>query len=81
MLIEYRSRSGLQEGIATMRKTELVHIDMGTVTGPAGHWVLVVKDKVIATNENLREILDLAEKYPVEDAIVSKILYPGASFY
>jgi len=64
-----------------MEENETVFIDMGTVTGIAGHWVLVVQGKVIASSEDAGEMFRLAENYPEEDTYVTKILYPGASFY
>jgi len=64
-----------------MEDHEVVHIDMGTVSGVPGQWVLVVKDKVVASSDDAYEICMLAEKYPEEDAYMTKILYPGASFY
>jgi len=54
---------------------------MGSVTGIAGQWVVVVKDKVVASSDDAGEMFRLAEKYPDEDTYVTKILYPGASFY
>ena len=67
--------------MSLMKKRESVFIDMGTVTGIPGHWVLVVQGKVIASSEDAGEMLRLAEKYPEEEAYVTKILHPGASFY
>jgi hypothetical protein len=64
-----------------MTKRETVFIDMGSITGIAGQWVVVVKDKVVASSDDAGEMFRLAEKYPDEDTYVTKILYPGASFY
>ena len=64
-----------------MTKREKVFIDMGSVTGIAGQWVVVVQGKVVASSDDAGEMFRLAEKYPDEDTYVTKILYPGASFY
>ncbi len=64
-----------------MKKHETVFIDMGSVTGIAGQWVVVVQGKVVASSDDAGEMFRLAEKYPDEDTYVTKILYPGASFY
>jgi len=42
---------------------------------------VVVRGDVVASSEDLRKMLELAEKYPPEDTVVTKILYPQASFY
>jgi hypothetical protein len=68
-------------GSEEVAKAESESIDLGEVSGPEGHWVVVVKGKVVATSEDAYEMLELAEKYPPEDVVVTKILYPGASFY
>jgi len=47
-------------------------IEVGDVTGPEGHWV-VVRGKVIATSEKM---LKLAEKYPSPDTLVTRVLHP-----
>ena len=65
----------------TMENQEVVHIDMGTVSGVPGQWVLVVENKVVASSDDAYEICLLAEKYPEEDAYITKILFPGASFF
>jgi hypothetical protein len=64
-----------------MKKHGPEYIEMGSVTGIAGQWVVVVKDKVVASSDDAGEMFRLAEKYPDEDTYVTKILYPGASFY
>lgn len=51
------------------------------ISGPVGHWLVVVKGKVIASSLDLQEMLKLAEKYPEEDTLVTMVLYPGASFF
>ncbi len=51
------------------------------VVGPEGHWVVVVHGKVIATSADLQEMLRLAEKHPSGDSLVTKVLYPQASFF
>jgi hypothetical protein len=64
-----------------MKKHETVFIDMGSVTGIAGQWVVVVQGKVVASSDDAGEMFRLAEKYPEEDTVVTKILHPRASFY
>jgi len=56
-------------------------VKIGDITGPEGHWAVVVRGDVVASSEDLRKMLELAEKYPPEDTVVTKILYPQASFY
>jgi len=51
------------------------------VRGPEGHWVVVVRGEVIGTSDNLQEMLRLAEKHPSADTLVTKVLYPQASFF
>ncbi|MDI6708134.1 MAG: DUF5678 domain-containing protein [Candidatus Thermoplasmatota archaeon] len=51
------------------------------VSGEVGKWVVIVKNKVIASSDNLKEILEIAEKYPSEEVLITKIPYPGLSFY
>lgn len=82
MLIELgKMISAYRRILSRMKGRRLVSIDMGTVTGIPGHWVLVVQGKVIASSEDAGEMCRLAEKYPEEDTYVTKILYPGASLY
>lgn len=57
------------------------HIEVGDIVGPEGHWVVVVRGKVIATNQDLAKMLKLAEKYPSADTLVTRVLYPQASFF
>jgi hypothetical protein len=64
-----------------MRKREPVSEDLGTVSGPEGHWVVVVNGKVVASSEDAFEMLTLAKKYSTEDVVVTKILYPNASYF
>jgi hypothetical protein len=64
-----------------MKEKEPVSVDLGTVSGPEGHWVVVVNGKVIASSEDACEMLKLAEKYHSEDVVVTKILYPNASYF
>ena len=56
-------------------------IEVGEVVGPEGHWVVVVEGKVIATSSDLAKMLRLAEKYPAADTVVTRVLYPQASFF
>lgn len=56
-------------------------VTIGDVTGPEGHWVVVVKGKVIASSLDVKEMLRIAEDYPEADTVVTKILYPRASFF
>jgi len=57
------------------------HIEVSDIVGPEGHWVVVVRGKVIATNQDLAKMLKLAEKYPSADTLVTRVLYPQASFF
>lgn len=82
MLVELgKMISAFRRILSRMKGRRLVCIDMGTVTGIPGHWVLVVQGEVIASSEDAGEMLRLAENYPDKDTYVTKILYPGASFY
>ena len=56
-------------------------LEVEDVIGPEGHWVVVVSGKVIATSSSLQEMLRLAEKHPSADTLVTRILYPQASFF
>ena len=56
-------------------------IEVEDVTGPEGHWVVVVRGKVIGSSDDLQEMLRLAEKHPPTVTLVTKILYPQASFF
>lgn len=51
------------------------------VAGPEGHWVVVVRGRVIATSTDLQAMLRFAEEHPSPDTIVTKVLYPQASFF
>lgn len=64
-----------------LKETDPIFIDMGTASGPEGHWVVVLKGKVIASSEDVCEMLKLAEKYSSDDVVVTKILYPNASYF
>ncbi len=57
------------------------NLEVEDVIGPEGHWVVVVRGKVIATSDDLQEMLRLAEKHPSPDTLVTKVLYPQASFF
>lgn len=52
-----------------------------TVRGTEGEWVLVVNGRVVASSESAEEVFKEAMKYPPEEAMVTKILSGGASFY
>jgi len=56
-------------------------VEVGDVIGPEGHWVVVVRGEVIATSEDLRKMLELAERYPSAETLVTRVLYPQASFF
>ena len=56
-------------------------LEVEDVIGPEGHWVVLVSGKVIATSDDLQKMLRLAEKHPSADTLVTKILYPQASFF
>jgi len=54
---------------------------MDDVTGPEGQWAVVVKGQVIASSYDAKMMFELAEKYPSDDTVVTRVLYPQASFY
>lgn len=56
-------------------------VTIGDVTGPEGHWLVVVKGKVIASSADVQEMLRLAERFPEADTVVTQVLYPRASFF
>jgi hypothetical protein len=56
-------------------------ITIGDVTGPEGHWAVVVGGKVVATSESLLKMLREAERHPPAETVVTRILYPQASFF
>ena len=56
-------------------------VTIGDVTGPEGHWLVVVKGKVIASSADVQEMLRLAERFPEADTVVTRVLYPRASFF
>ena len=51
------------------------------INGTAGQWVVVHRGVVIARDDNMTKMLQLAEKYPEEEVYIGKVLFPGASFY
>jgi len=51
------------------------------ISGPEGHWLVMVKGRVVASSSDLLEMLKLAEKYPETDTLVTMVLYPRASFF
>jgi len=55
--------------------------DLGEIEGIEGHWVVVLKGKVIASSENGGKMAKLAMKYPPEDACLTFIPFHDASFY
>jgi len=56
-------------------------VTIGDITGPDGQWIVAVDDKVVVSSDNVRKMLDLTEKHPPEDAVVTRVLYPQAYFY
>ena len=56
-------------------------VEMGLATGNEGQWVVVHNGKVVASSDNGGEMMRFAERYPPEEVVITKILYPGASFY
>lgn len=56
-------------------------IAMSEVTGPEGHWLVVVRGEVVAHSDNVERMFTLAEKYPAKDTTVTRIPSPQASFY
>ena len=57
------------------------NVTIDDISGPEGHWLVVVKGKVIASSSDVLEMLRLAEKYPEADTLVTMVLYPHASFF
>jgi hypothetical protein len=51
------------------------------INGAPGQWVVVHRGVVIARDDNMTKMLQLAEKYPEEEVYIAKVLFPGASFY
>ncbi|MGD9962487.1 MAG: DUF5678 domain-containing protein [Thermoplasmata archaeon] len=51
------------------------------VTGNEGEWIVVVNGKVVASSQDVRKMFELAEKYPREGTVVTRVLHPQASFY
>ena len=62
-------------------KKKIENLEQGDVTGLEGKWILEVKGKIVASSDRVDEILRCAEKYPPKDTLVTKVLYPGASYY
>jgi hypothetical protein len=56
-------------------------ITIDDITGPEGHWIVVVKGKVVASSEDAKKMFKLAEKYPRDETIVTRVLFPQASFF
>ncbi len=56
-------------------------IETGRVGGLEGKWVLVVKDRVVLSSDDAKQVFIEAMKYPEAETVVTKILSPGASFY
>jgi hypothetical protein len=56
-------------------------IDLGSVEGSEGQWVAVYKEKVVASSDDYQKLLEITEQYPEDELHLTKILYPGASFY
>ncbi len=56
-------------------------INMGQVRGVEGKWLVVVKNKVVASSDDAEEMFRVADKYTDEDVVVTKVLSAHASFY
>ena len=56
-------------------------MDTGRVSGKEGQWVIVHNGDVVACSDDAGEMFRLAEGYPQDEVVVTKILYDGASFY
>jgi hypothetical protein len=57
-------------------------INMGSVKGYEGEWVLMDGKKIIAHSTNMKKILKIAEKYPDDERyVITKIFSANASFY
>jgi hypothetical protein len=55
--------------------------ETGCISGMEGQWVVVHKDRVVACDYDAEKMFRLAEQYPEDEVVVSKVLYDGASFY
>ena len=51
------------------------------VRGIEGKWVLVVGDRVVRQRDRAEELFEEALQYPAGQAVVTKVLSAGASFY
>lgn len=51
------------------------------IAGDEGKWLVIVKDKVVASSDSVGEMLKCAEKFAPEDVTITKVLYANASFY
>jgi hypothetical protein len=63
-----------------MKRTRAA-MDTGRVSGKEGQWVIVHNGDVVACSDDAGEMFRLAEGYPQDEVVVTKILYDGASFY
>ncbi len=51
------------------------------LNGLEGEWILVSNNKLIAHDKDIVSMCELAEKYPIEDTIVTKVLGNNVCFY
>ena len=51
------------------------------VKGIEGKWVLIVGDRVVRQSDTAEGLFDEALRYPPDQAVVTKVLSGGASFY
>jgi len=52
-----------------------------SVRGVEGEWVLLVKDRVVISSRSAEDVFKEALRYPPDEAVVTKVLSAGASFY
>lgn len=64
-----------------MKRDKSTIIDMGQVRGVEGEWLVIFKNKVVASSDDAEEMFRFADKYPDEDVVVTKVLSAHASFY
>jgi hypothetical protein len=67
----------MQMRVSAMRRT----VALDEANGDEGQWIVVVTGKVVASSEDARAMSEIAERYPREDTVVTRVLHPQASFY
>jgi len=52
-----------------------------SMSGKAGEWVVVRRGVVVGSDMDMAKVLAIARTYPEGEVYISRILFPGASFY